>query len=350
MRYLALLIPLAAAAAGCSDDGDTPTGPSGPPVSFFVTSQTSVTGNLGGLAGADATCQRLATAAGPRREPHLARLPERRARSANGTADPRPRSHRRRALVQRAAAAAVANNLAELHARTGDAALFLDERGQRINGQWTGSPAPVEHDILTGSNADGTLAAGSPAPTGPRTPPRPSARSATPTASGRARAGRHRWPRGTPRTRTRTARTRRRAAAPAASTASRSRRPQRARPAGQRTGPRGESETSVPERRTEDLGERRRCPSSAGVASGSKGSALASSAAPLGLGPLVDPGPGVGGRRATISSVPPSADRGVEGTRSHRRRRLRPARWRRSEAWTMTARPGRHAQPRRGRR
>ena len=39
MRNLALLISLAAAAAGCSDDGDTPTGPSGAPVSFFVTSQ-----------------------------------------------------------------------------------------------------------------------------------------------------------------------------------------------------------------------------------------------------------------------------------------------------------------------
>ena len=33
-------------------------------MSFFVTSTTSVTGNLGGLAGADATCQRLAAAAG----------------------------------------------------------------------------------------------------------------------------------------------------------------------------------------------------------------------------------------------------------------------------------------------
>ena len=54
----------------------------------------------------------------------------------------------------------VANNLTELHARTGDAAVFVDERGQKINGQWTGSPAPVEHDILTGSNADGTLAVG----------------------------------------------------------------------------------------------------------------------------------------------------------------------------------------------
>ena len=54
----------------------------------------------------------------------------------------------------------IANNLAELHSRTGDAALFLDERGRRINGQWTGSPTPNEHDILTGSNADGTLASG----------------------------------------------------------------------------------------------------------------------------------------------------------------------------------------------
>jgi len=54
----------------------------------------------------------------------------------------------------------VANTLAELHARTGDPSVFVDEHGKRINGQWTGSPAPVEHDILTGSNTDGTLAVG----------------------------------------------------------------------------------------------------------------------------------------------------------------------------------------------
>jgi hypothetical protein len=84
---------------------------------------TSTTGNLGGLAGADG--DRIGT--GP---------------------------------WYNASRVAVANTLAELHARTGDASLFLDERGQRINGQWTGSPAPVEHDILTGSNADGTVATG----------------------------------------------------------------------------------------------------------------------------------------------------------------------------------------------
>jgi hypothetical protein len=38
--------------------------------------------------------------------------------------------------------------------------LFVDERGVRINCQWTGSPSPVQHDILTGSNADGTLMRG----------------------------------------------------------------------------------------------------------------------------------------------------------------------------------------------
>jgi hypothetical protein len=54
----------------------------------------------------------------------------------------------------------VAKDLAELHTRRGDAALFIDERGQRINGQWPNSPRPIEHDILTGSTAGGTLMAG----------------------------------------------------------------------------------------------------------------------------------------------------------------------------------------------
>ena len=54
----------------------------------------------------------------------------------------------------------VASNVAELHSRRGDAALFIDEQGRRINGQWPGSPAPVEHDILTGSTSAGTLMPG----------------------------------------------------------------------------------------------------------------------------------------------------------------------------------------------
>lgn len=158
MRASALVIAAAVFATACSDDDKTPTAPSGPRVSFFVTSQTSVTGNLGGLAGADATCQRLADAAG-----HGSGRTWRAYLSADRGANGQPVNARDRigsGPWYNAQLTLVAGNLAELHARTGDAAIFLDERGQRINGQWTGSPTPNQHDILTGSNADGTLAAG----------------------------------------------------------------------------------------------------------------------------------------------------------------------------------------------
>lgn len=142
--------------AGCSGK-DTPTAPTGPRVGFFVTSQTSPTGNLGGLAGADATCQRLAAAAGHGARTWRAYLSVE--RGANGQAAP-ARDRIGAGPWYNAALMLVANNLTELHARAGDAALFVDERGQRINGQWTGSPTPNQHDLLTGSNADGTVVAG----------------------------------------------------------------------------------------------------------------------------------------------------------------------------------------------
>jgi hypothetical protein len=128
-------------------------------MSFFVTSQTSVTGNLGGLAGADSTCQRLAAAVGHGARNWRAYLSvERDASNNNQSTNARDRIGN--GPWYNANNVLVANNLSELHSRVGDAALFLDERGSRINGQWTGSPGPVEHDVLTGSNADGTLAPG----------------------------------------------------------------------------------------------------------------------------------------------------------------------------------------------
>jgi hypothetical protein len=54
----------------------------------------------------------------------------------------------------------VAQSVEELHARFGDYTVFIDEKGEPIPGQWPNSPKPVEHDILTGSNRDGTLAVG----------------------------------------------------------------------------------------------------------------------------------------------------------------------------------------------
>lgn len=156
-RYLLLIVIVFG--AGCSDD-DNPTGPSSQRVSFFVSSETSVTGNLGGLSAADATCQRLATAAGHghNRVWRAYLSAERDATNSNQPTHARDRIGR--GPWYNSNLVPVANNLAELHSRTGDAAVFLDERGQKINGQWTGSPSPVEHDILTGSNGDGMLLPG----------------------------------------------------------------------------------------------------------------------------------------------------------------------------------------------
>ena len=156
-RYLILTVVLAA--GGCSDD--SPTSPSSnQAMSFFVTSTTSVTGNLGGLAGADATCQRLAAAVGQGSRTWRAYLSVERD-AANGNQPTSARDRIGNGPWYNASQVLVANNIAQLHVRAGDAAIFVDERGQRINGQWTGSPGPVQHDILTGSNADGSLLAGS---------------------------------------------------------------------------------------------------------------------------------------------------------------------------------------------
>ena len=144
--------------SGCSKDS-SPSAPTAQPLSFFVSSRTSQTGNLGGLAGADATCQQLAQSVGAGNRFWRAYLSAERDPSNNS----QPVNARDRIGIgpwHNASGTLVANNVAELHTRTGDASLFVDERGVRINGQWTGSPSPVQHDILTGSNADGTLMRG----------------------------------------------------------------------------------------------------------------------------------------------------------------------------------------------
>lgn len=156
-RYLLMMAIVTG--AGCGGDDNSPTAPSGPTMSFFVTSATSVTGNLGGLTGADATCQRLAAAVGQGGRTWRAYLSVERD-AANGNRPTNARDRIGAGPWYNANLVVVANDVTSLHARTGDAAIFVDERGQRINGQWTGSPSPVEHDMLTGSNSDGTLAAG----------------------------------------------------------------------------------------------------------------------------------------------------------------------------------------------
>jgi len=143
----------------CGSSSTSPSPGQTSTLSFFVTSQTSVTGNLGGLRGADALCQTLATAVGAGSKTWRAYLSVERDPD-NGNGPTNARSRIGNGPWVNASGVTVAANLTELHARKGDPAVFVDERGQRINGQWTGSPAPVQHDIMTGSAADGTLLAG----------------------------------------------------------------------------------------------------------------------------------------------------------------------------------------------
>jgi hypothetical protein len=122
-------------------------------MNFFVSSATSATGNLGGLVGADARCQALAAAVGHGSKVWRAYLStESPVVNAKDRIGPGP--------YYNAQGTMVAADKATLHARAGDANLFITEQGKKINGQWAASPAPVEHDILTGTQRDGTLATG----------------------------------------------------------------------------------------------------------------------------------------------------------------------------------------------
>lgn len=130
-----------------------------PLLSFFVTSQTSQTGNLGGLAGADKRCQDLAAAVGRQHSKWRAYLSVEHEPLTTGN----PVHARDRIGTgpwYNAKGELIATDVAGLHSRKGDPSLFVDERGRMINGQWTLSPTPNEHDILTGTNPDGTLAIG----------------------------------------------------------------------------------------------------------------------------------------------------------------------------------------------
>jgi hypothetical protein len=160
---------LTLALAGCDSDDDD-TGDSGgqggtaggsgqSKTNFFVSSEKSPTGNLGGLRGADARCAALAEAVGLGSKTWRAYLSVE-ADPDNGGGPTHARDRIGSGPWYNINDALIANDLDSLHARSGDAELFVDERGQKVPGQWMGSPTPNEHDILTGTMADGTVAAG----------------------------------------------------------------------------------------------------------------------------------------------------------------------------------------------
>jgi len=121
------------------------------PMSFFVTSTGLGDGaNLGGLAGADAHCQQLAEAAGSTGQTWMAYL------SAEGT---NARDRIGSGPWVNAAGVTIAASVDELHSDATNVTkeTALTETGAVVNGR---GDQPNQHDILTGSSADGTLAAG----------------------------------------------------------------------------------------------------------------------------------------------------------------------------------------------
>jgi hypothetical protein len=150
-------LPLALAAAALLAACATPSSSSGP-MGFFITSAGTGRGaDLGGLAGADAHCQRLATAAGAGNRTWRAylstppTLP-----AANVTAVPAVHARDRigRGPWHNAKGALIARDLAHLHNGNNlNKDTALDERGGVVRGR---GDNPNEHDMLTGSRADGT--------------------------------------------------------------------------------------------------------------------------------------------------------------------------------------------------
>lgn len=128
-----------------------------PPMSFFITSAGSGNGaNLGGLAGADRHCTELAKAAGSSGLTWRAYLSAA-AKDGQPAVNARDRIgkgpwHNQKGIL-------VAKDVAELH---GDSSRVskttaLTEKGAIVNGR---GDTPNMHDILTGSNPDGTLTTG----------------------------------------------------------------------------------------------------------------------------------------------------------------------------------------------
>ena len=126
-------------------------------MTFFLTSVGSGKGaDLGGLAGADKHCQDLAQAAGAGGHTWHAYLS---ASAAGGTAAVNARDRIGAGPWRNANGVVVAQSVADLHGATNNLnkQTALTEKGGIIPGR---GDSVNQHDILTGSSADGNLATG----------------------------------------------------------------------------------------------------------------------------------------------------------------------------------------------
>jgi hypothetical protein len=127
-------------------------------MSFFQTSRGGPNGgNFGGLAGADAFCETLAAAANPA-------LAAKTWRAYLSTTTENARDRIGAGPWRNAAGVIIANNVADLHDQAAggasEANYPLNDANAALREDGTPLPAqPVTHDVLTGSNLDGTLSA-----------------------------------------------------------------------------------------------------------------------------------------------------------------------------------------------
>lgn len=122
-------------------------------MSFFITSMGSGDGaNLGGLDGADARCQELAAAAGAGSKTWRAYLS---ASPMNGMPAVNARDRIGKGPWFNAKGVQVAADLDDLHSENTKLGKenSLNEKGAMVNGR---GDSPNQHDILTGSQLDGT--------------------------------------------------------------------------------------------------------------------------------------------------------------------------------------------------
>ncbi len=126
-------------------------------MTFFVTSANPGRGaDLGGLAGADAHCQALAQAAGAGGRTWRAYLST---GAAGGAPAVNARDRIGRGPWQNARGEVIARDVEDLHGENNriHRQTALNEKGQPVNGR---GDSPNMHDILTGSQPDGTAIAG----------------------------------------------------------------------------------------------------------------------------------------------------------------------------------------------
>jgi hypothetical protein len=151
LTSLGLLFAVGACATPAKQTAD-PTG-----MSFFITSVGTGNGaDLGGLAGADAHCQELAAAAGAGDRTWHAYL------STSGVDGKAPVNARDRIGTgpwYNAKNVLAARNVEELHSETHTLSkeVSLNEKGEVVNGR---GDTPNRHDMLTGSQPDGTAFVG----------------------------------------------------------------------------------------------------------------------------------------------------------------------------------------------